>query len=123
MSIRPSTISLVLLAICLLTASCQTSDQQKSGRKVLIGATAFVTPGSPALEDSVIVISGSKIALVGLRKDAPITQDSERSDLTGKYIVPAPGGKLAANEPANLLILNSKNPADISRRMTNGEWQ
>ena len=120
MCIRPLAILVLLAAV---TVGCRQSDQQKSGRKVIIGATALVTADGPALEDSVIVISGGKIKLVGYRKDAPITQDSERSDLTGKFIVPAPGGKLAENEPANLLILNSKNPTDIARRMTNGEWQ
>jgi len=109
----------------LLLAACQRSDV-----KVLIGATAIVAPGAQPIEDSVIVVAGRSVRSVGLRKDIPIPQDTERTDLAGKWIVPAPGGRIAAGESANLLILDHApndaapaSPGDVSRRLTDGNWQ
>ncbi len=111
--------------LCFSLAACQHPDV-----KVLIGATAIVAPGAQPLDDSVVVIAGGRIRSVGLRKDIPIPQDSERMDLTGKWIVPASGERIALNESADLLVLDRAPngaapalPADVSRRMTHGQWQ
>lgn len=100
------------------------SSCQHPQTKILIGGTARVSRDGPDISDSVLVISGGKLRFVGLRKDAAITQDSERTDLRGKWIVPADtAGRLEGNAPADLLILNSPDRANVARRMVNGEWQ
>jgi imidazolonepropionase-like amidohydrolase len=115
-----------LLALCLFAFGCH-SGNQVSGLKVLIGATAIMQAGSNPVQDTVIVISGATIRAAGIRKDVPIPQDSERTDLTGKWVVPASGGRIAPGESADLFILNSGpngSPAigGVSRRMIHGQW-
>ena len=118
----------ILLAITALSClGCQ-SGNQVSDLKVLIGATAIMQAGTNPVQDTVIVISGHTIRAAGVRKDIPIPQDSERTDLTGKWVVPAAGGRIAAGESADLFILNtsaSGAPAigAPSRRMIHGHWQ
>ena len=120
----------LLLAICLLTCvltpGC-TSGNQVSGLKVLIGGTAIMQAGANPVLDTVIVISGATIRAAGIRKDVPIPQDSERTDLTGKWVVPVAGGRIAPGEPADLFILNTGpngSPAigAPSRHMIHGQW-
>jgi hypothetical protein len=117
---------LTLLAILMLSA-CQKQDAVRL--KVLIGATAVVAPGATPIEDSIIVIAGSKIRSVGMRKDIPVPQASDRTDLTGEWVVPAEGSRIAVDETANLLILKhapgptAASPSDVSARITAGEWE
>jgi imidazolonepropionase-like amidohydrolase len=116
----------LLVAVCLLTLACQ-SGNQVSDLKVLIGATAILQAGTNPIQDAVIVISGTKIRAAGIRKDVPIPQDSERTDLTGKWVVPTQGGRIAPGESADLFILNSgPNGAPalggVSRKMIHGQW-
>jgi hypothetical protein len=116
----------LLAAACLLSTGCQPGNQV-SGLKVLIGATLVTTAGANPIQDSVIVISGASIRAAGIRRDVPIPQDSERTDLTGKWIVPAVGGRIAPGESADLFVLNagpSGAPAigGVSRRMIHGQW-
>ncbi len=113
-------------ALMLLLAGCQTGNQV-SDLKVLIGGTAIIKAGENPVQDTVIVISGATIRAAGIRKDVPIPQDSERTDLTGKWVVPFTGGQIAAGEPADLFILNAgPNGAPavggVSRKMTHGQW-
>jgi hypothetical protein len=112
----------------LLLTGCQKSGD-KVIVKVLIGATTVTTPYAPPLEDSIVVIAGSKIRAVGLRKDIPVPQASDRTDLAGQWIVPAAGAKIEAGETANLMILDHapkgvtpSSPADIGARIVAGEW-
>jgi len=105
---------LLIIVPCLVAAACQ-----NSGVKVLIGATAIVAPGAPPIEDSVIVVAEGRIRSVGMRKDIPIPQDSERMDFTGKRVEPAPGARIAVNESADLVVTGP----DFSRRMLHGQWQ
>ena len=114
----------VLLACALALAGC---GNQVSNLKVLIGATAVLQAGGSPVQDTVIVISGATIRAAGERKDVPIPQNSERTDLTGKWVVPVQGGKLAAGEPADLFVLNSSAsgaPATgtPARKMIHGQW-
>lgn len=115
-----------LLVACVLLSGCQ-SGNQVSDLKVLIGATAIMQAGTNPVQDAVIVISGAKIRAAGIRKDVPIPQDSERTDLTGKWVVPVAGARIAPGEPADLFILDAGPdgaPAigGVSRRMTHGQW-
>jgi hypothetical protein len=103
---------------------------QKSDVKVLIGATTIVAPGAQPMEDSVIVVTGRSVRSVGLRKDIPIPQDSERTDLSGKWVVPARGARIAVGESADLLVLDRApdgtapvSAGDVFRRLAAGGWQ
>jgi hypothetical protein len=98
--------------------------------KVLIGATAITAPGEPPIEDSVIVITGSKIRSVGPRKDTPAPQAADRTDLTGEWVVPAEGSRIEPGETANLRILRHlpngiqpATPADLGASIVAGEWK
>ena len=98
--------------------------------KVLIGGTTVVAPGEAPIEDSIVIISGSKIRSVGARKDIPVPQASDRTDLTGEWIVPAEGSRIDAGEIANLLILKHApngvtpaSPGDVGARIVAGEWK
>jgi len=115
----------LLAAFCLVLAGCQQTDL-----KVMIGATTIVAPGAQPIEDSVVVVAGDRVRSVGLRKDVPIPQDSERLNLAGKWIVPAGDARLGINEDANLDVLDRAPngiapslPADVIRRMRHGQWQ
>ena len=118
---------IILLAIaCLLTAGC---SNENSGTKVLIGATAITAPGATPVEDYVIVISGDTIRAAGVRKDVPMPQDSERTNLAGKWVVAVGNGRIAAGQPADLVILNAAPnggvpdaDAPVNRRLTRGLW-
>jgi cytosine/adenosine deaminase-related metal-dependent hydrolase len=114
-------------ALALFSLSCSTGNQV-SNLKVLIGATAVFQPGGNPVQDTVIVIEGDKIRAAGERKDVPVPQNSERTDLTGKWVVPVSGGKIAPGEPADLFVLNTAengSPATgvPARHMIHGHWQ
>lgn len=80
-------------------------------------------PSSTPLPDSVIVIDGPSIRAAGPRKDVPIPQDSERIDGTGKFVAPAQhGARIAAGEPADLLLFGSYPSGTPERTLTNGRW-
>jgi len=128
----PPGLVIPLTFIFLLLAGCQKHDVGIKGArlKVLIGATTITEPGVPPIEDSIVVISGSKIQSVGARKDVPVPQASDRTDLTGSWIIPADGSRIERGETANLIILhhppNGDDPAhasDASSRIVAGEWQ
>jgi cytosine/adenosine deaminase-related metal-dependent hydrolase len=112
--------SLLAVAAFLLLAACQRSDV-----KVLIGATAVVAPGAQPIEDSVLVVEHGRIRSVGMRRDIPIPQDSERSDLTGKWVRPADGARIAVGERADILVLDRPDDAgaNASKRLTGNEWR
>ncbi len=116
-----------MLAACAIAlAGC---GNEASNLKVLIGATAVLQAGGSPVQDTVIVISGATIQAAGERRDVPIPQNSERTDLTGKWVVPVAGRerlplvKLAAD----LFVLNSS-PSGApavgapARKMIHGQW-
>jgi hypothetical protein len=119
--------SRVLLAAASLVflAACHTDVHYK----VLLGATTTAEQGTKPIEDSVIVIEGKKIHDIGERQYVPIPQNSDRTELTGHWVVPASGKTITNGEPANLLILDHA-PAgivpasqkDIGARIVDGEW-
>jgi hypothetical protein len=117
---------LIVLA-ALMFAGCGNTDIKF---KVLIGATTIPSPGAQPIEDSVVVVAGKKIRAIGLRKDVPIPQNSDRTDLEGKWIVPAGTTPLAAEEPADLLILDHApngvtpaNASDVGASLAAGAWK
>jgi hypothetical protein len=112
----------------LLLAACQ--KKPDFTLKVLIGATTVPAADEPSIEDSVVIISGKKIRAVGMRKDTPVPQASDRTDLAGEWIVPVEGSRIEAGETANLLILRHAphgvtpaEPTDVGARILAGEWK
>ena len=100
----------IFLAVLVFAASRRVREEagvtnMNDRLKVLIGATTIVAPGAQPIEDSIVVIAGPKIRAVGERKDIPVPQASDRTDLTGEWIVPADGSRIEVDEIANLLIL------------------
>jgi hypothetical protein len=119
---------LALVTALILLAGCQKKPDVRL--KVLIGATTIVAPGAQPISDSIIVIAGNKIRSVGMRKDVPVPQSSDRTDLTGAWVVPTQGARIAVDEPANMIVLHhapkgieAANPADVGARIVAGEWQ
>jgi hypothetical protein len=122
----------IALAGLLLLAGCRnsTDTSTKERVKVLIGATLVPGHGAPSIEDSIIVIAGSKIRSAGPRKDIPVPQASDRTDLAGRWVVPDGELPIAPGQPANLIILKQApngtapaNPADIGAKLVAGEWK
>ncbi|HEY3824334.1 MAG TPA: hypothetical protein VGL82_07230 [Bryobacteraceae bacterium] len=118
-----------LLIVCFLLAGCGNKKPDFTV-KVLIGGTTITSDSDAPIEDSVIVIAGSKIRSVGPRKDVPVPQASDRTDLTGEWVVPAPGSRIEAGETANMLILkHAPNgiapaaPGDMGAQLVAGEWK
>jgi len=118
----------LVVLISLLVAACRKKPDFTV--KVLIGATTIVAPGEQPIEDSIIVIAGTKIRSVGTRKDVPVPQASDRTDLTGEWVVPAEDSRIEAGETANLLVLRHApkgitpdTPADLGARIVAGEWK
>jgi len=98
--------------------------------KVLIGATVITSPEAAPIEDSIVIVSKGKIRSVGPRKDIPVPQASDRTDLAGEWIVPAEGARIEPGEPANLVVLKHSpngirpaDPADVGARLEAGEWK
>lgn len=119
--------SFALICFALLLGACQQSPG--GSVKVLLGATVTTDAGTRPIEDAVIVITGSKFTAVGTRSEVPVPQASDRTDLTGKWIVPAPESKIAPGEYANLLVLEHAptgirpaSDSDISARIKTGDW-
>jgi hypothetical protein len=117
---------LLTLGLLLLTG-CGNTDVKY---KVLIGATTVTALGATPIEDSVVLIGGNKIRAVGMRKDVPIPQNSDRTDLAGRWIVPAAGSIIESGGMANLLVLDHPpagvvptNPGDVGARLVAGEWK
>jgi hypothetical protein len=120
----------VLVSLTLVACRKPGVTNMNDRLKVLIGATAIVAAGDAPIEDSIVVIAGTKIRSVGMRKDIPVPQNSDRTDLTGEWIVPAEGSRIEAGETANLLVLkHAPNgiepaaPADKGARIVAGEWK
>ena len=117
-----------LLALTLL-AACKEKKPDFTV-KVLIGATTIPAAGAAPIEDSIVVVSSGKIRSVGARKDVPVPQASDRTDLTGEWIVPPRGSRIENGGPANLIILHHApngitpaSPSDVGAQLVNGEWQ
>lgn len=114
----------------LLAVGCRTNEQSTVRLKVLLGATTTIAPGDVPIQDSIIVIAGDRIQSAGLRRDVRVPKNSDRTDVTGRWIVPAPGSRIKPDETANLLILKAApkgttpaDPSDVSSRIVNGEWK
>jgi hypothetical protein len=113
----------VLRTLFVIAALAALTGCQEAQTKVLIGGTCSPGAGAAPIQDAIVVVSGSTIRAVGLRKDIPVPQDSERTNLEGKWILPGGAEPIAPGQPANLVIYNSPQEATTPiRRMTAGKW-
>ncbi|HYA18294.1 MAG TPA: hypothetical protein VEF06_12550 [Bryobacteraceae bacterium] len=116
----------LLILTLIILAGCQA----KGGPyKVLVGASVTVEEGTRPIQDAVIIIDGKNVRDVGDRNSVPVPNNADRTDLTGRYVIPAPGKRIHNGEPANLLILDHApagivpaNPKDVGARIIDGEW-
>ena len=122
--------TILVLTAAMLAAACSKTTQPDFSVKVLIGATVTTAPGAAPIDDAIIVVRKGKIREVGPRKDVPVPQASDRTDLTGEWIVPAQGTSIAPGQPANLMVLKHApngvtpaNPVDVGARLEDGEWK
>ena len=117
------------MAILVIASACS-KPKPDFTVKVLIGGTVVTEPGAAPIEDSIVVVAKGKIRSVGARKDVPVPQASDRTDLAGEWIVPAEGARIEPGEPANMVVLKHApngvkpaDPADVGARLENGEWK
>lgn len=121
----------VATAMLLIASACSKKPPQPDfTAKVLIGATLITAPGAAPIDDSIVVVDKGKIRAAGARKDVPVPQASDRTDLAGEWIVPAEGARIEPGEPANLVVLKHApngvqpaDPADVGARLENGDWK
>jgi hypothetical protein len=120
---------LVPAALLLIVTACG-KPKPDFTVKVLVGGTTIPASDAAPIEDSIVVVAKGKIQSVGPRKDIPVPQASDRTDLAGEWIVPAEGARIEPGEPANLIVLKHApngirpaDPADVGARLEAGEWK
>ena len=109
-----------LLAVLLL-AGCGGSGGE-AGLKAIVGGRLEASLDAEPVPYSVIVIEAGKIREAGPQASTPVPKGAETIDAKGKVIQPMPyTGKIAAGEPANLMIRDAETFAP-DRIMRDGEW-
>ena len=88
-----SSLFVVLAAICACTDKEQhTGTQERADDRarvtVLTGANVIDGTGLPALAGATIVVEGASITCIGTTEECPAPEDSERYELSGKWITP-----------------------------------
>lgn len=115
--------TLLALSITLL-AGCASNDNPPP--KVIVGAT-LLNPNAAPIENSMIVVSGSRIQRAGTQADVPVPPGSEKIAGYGKFITPAkPEEPIVPGSSANLKLFSAdprQNPqAAPERVLSEGEW-
>src|SRR5437763_17173380 len=85
MPIRAFPAALLLL---LSLSACKPAEEEGRERAIM-GAVLIDGAGGPPLADSVVVIAGGRIRSVGRRSEVPISDNADRINGSGKYLVPA----------------------------------
>jgi imidazolonepropionase-like amidohydrolase len=65
----------------------------------ILGAILIDGNGGPPLSDSVVIVSGDRIAAAGRRANVPVPAEADKIDGSGKYLVPQPIDILAQAKP------------------------
>jgi imidazolonepropionase-like amidohydrolase len=76
-----------LLALVFALAGCKSTEQSR--KTAIVGAILIDGAGGPPVANSVVVISGDRIAAVGPRGTVDIPVDSNLVNGAGKYLIPA----------------------------------
>ena len=86
----------LLTISCLLVLTCGTPE--KTSTIAIVGAVLIDGTGAAPVDDSVVLIAGSRIRAVGTRTATPISAAYQKVDARGLYLLPAlyrvPAGQL-----------------------------
>ncbi len=85
--LRDGLLSLVVLCLCAAAAPAWATPQSEQ-ITALVGGTVIDGNGGPPLADSVVLISGNRIAKVGSRNKTRYARSAKVIDVTGKYLLP-----------------------------------
>ena len=80
----------VSLCACLIVLSVGCGGPAPEGPKVLIGATLFNTANRSLVSRAVVVVDHEVFRAVGDQPTLPIPAGSEKTDLTGRFLIPTP---------------------------------
>ncbi len=109
-----------LAAIALFAVGC--SEPPPLPTSVVIGAGGRI--GGILHERAAIVIEGELIKAAGAQADIPIPAGSEKTDLTGKFLIDVP--EVGAPATFTVLICNPEGDASCTNRvfkhMKAGKW-
>ena len=86
--------------LILLLAACACQAPEEGHMKAIIGAVLIDGLGGPPLTNSVVVISGNRIAAAGRASAVPIPAEAGKLDGSGRYLAPALVA-ISANIPDN----------------------
>ena len=110
-----------LMGSALLLAGCG-GPASEPGLKAIVGGRLEPSLEAEPIPYSVVVIAGGKIRDAGPQATTPVPKGAETIDAKGKVIQPMPyTGKIAAGEPADLMIRDAESYAP-DRLMRDGEW-
>lgn len=84
MELRPLTIA----ALAGFMACAPSAVPNASDAVALMGATVIHVDGRPAIEHAALLVSGRRIANVGIASDTRVPPRATRVDLSGAYIIP-----------------------------------
>lgn len=82
------TARLLTMSAAALLAACGGPAEPRV--EVLIGATLINSGGKPPTERSVVIVEDGRIKAVGDQPTLPIPAGSAKTDLSGRFLVPAP---------------------------------
>src|SRR5215469_11284689 len=77
---------IVWFCLVVVLAGCKANEESKV--KAIIGAVLIDGNGGPPITDSVVVVSGSRIQLVGSRVNVPIPAEADKINGSGKFLTP-----------------------------------
>jgi len=111
----------LLIGLVLLSAGCG-EGAGEPGLKAIIGGRLEPALDAEPIPYSIVVIANGKIRAAGPQATTPVPKGAETIAAKGKVIQPMPyTGKVAAGEPADLMIRDAETYAP-ERLMQNGEW-
>jgi Tol biopolymer transport system component/imidazolonepropionase-like amidohydrolase len=66
----------------------QAATDRPSGRLALVGATAITMDGAEVIPNSIVVVEGNRITMIGSAASVTIPADTRQVDVTGRWIMP-----------------------------------
>jgi imidazolonepropionase-like amidohydrolase len=104
------------IPLLLVLSACKPAVE--SGMKAIAGGVLIDGLGGPPLTDSLIVVSGDRIAAVGRRGEIPVPAEADKIDGGGKFIVPEPVDVYRRMDPAvSFTAANTATAADAAARI------
>jgi len=111
----------LFIGLALLLVGCG-EGAAEPGLKAIVGGRLEPALDAEPIPYSIVVIANGKIRAAGPQATTPVPKGAETIAAKGKVIQPMPyTGKVAAGEPADLMIRDAETYAP-ERLMQNGEW-